>query len=249
MHSILSLPPAPLFFTILLFVTIAALVAFLVLYTLRRVFKTATAAVPVATFLSVTATAWALALGFAAADIWTLRNAADKATSEERSAVMRLAGIAEVEALDIPELLEVMEDYVERVSTVEWGQNLNAVADPEVDEILQAVRLVIVDLARSGLPVPLVNKTVRDFDELQDARNNRLSIGQSVVDDAKWYLVIILTVMSMIAISACHLDRPVAGFNALWIYGVVVLSSLWVLGIHINPYIYLPVPFEVVRPA
>lgn len=249
MHSILSLPPAPLFFTILLFVTIAALVAFLVLHTLRRVFKTATAAVPVATFLSVTATAWALALGFAAADIWTLRNAADKATSEERSAVMRLAGIAEVEALDIPHLLEVMEDYVERVSTVEWGQNLNAVADPEVDEILQSVRLVIVDLARSGLPVPLVNKTVRDFDELQDARNSRLSIGQSVVDDAKWYLVIILTVMSMIAISACHLDRPLAGFNALWIYGVVVLSSLWVLGIHINPYIYLPIPFEVVRPA
>lgn len=246
MHSILTLPPALLFLALLLFVSVTAGLALLLLYALRRVFKTPMTAVPVATFLSVVATAWALALGFAAADIWTLRNAADRAASEERSAVLRLAGIAEAEALDVAELHQVMVDYVERVSTVEWGQNLNGAADPDVDEILQSVRLIIVDLAMGGLPVPLVNKTVSDFDELQDARNDRLSVGQSVVDEAKWYLVVILTVMSMVAISVCHLDRPMAGFNALWIYSAVVLASLWVLGIHINPYIHMTVPFAVV---
>lgn len=246
MHSILSLPPAQLFFALLLFATVCASLAMLVLFVLRRIFKTATTAVPVATFISVTATAWALALGFAAADIWSLRNEADRAAFEERSAVMRLAGIAEADALDLPELLEVMEAYVERVHAVEWGSDLNEVADGEVDQLLQSVRLSILEMARSGLPTPIVNKAVNDFDELQDARNARLSIGQSVVDDTKWYLVLILTVMNMIAISACHLDRPLAGLNALWIYSVVVVASIWMLGIHINPYVHMPIPFEVV---
>lgn len=238
-----------LFLAILLFVTVGASAAMLLLYGLRRVFKTMTMAVPVATFLSVVATAWALALGFAAADVWTLRGEADKAAFAERSSVMRMIGMAEAAALDIPELREAIVEYVDLVTTVEWGTDLNSTPNTAVDEVLQAVRLTIIDLARGEAPQTLVSKTVNDFDELQDARNARLSVGQSVVDEAKWYLVVILTVMSMVTIAACHLDRPAAGFNALWIYGVVVVASLWVLGIHINPYTHLPIPFEVIDSA
>lgn len=247
MHYILTLPPVALFFALLLFVSVSMAMAMLMLLVLRRIFKVPTAAVPVATFLSVAATAWALALGFAAADVWSLRNAADQAASAERSSILRLEGIAEQGALDSDDLHDAIIQYAHVVRAVEWGENLNALPDPEVDDLLQAMRLTIVDLARADIPDPLLNKLVRDFDELQDARNARLSIGQSVVDDAKWYLVVLLTVMNMVAISACHLDRPVAGFNALVIYGVVVLASLWVLGIHINPYTQLTIPFEVVH--
>lgn len=247
MQSILSLPPMQLFLAILLFVTVGTSAAMLLLYGLRRVFKATTMAVPVATFLSVVATAWALALGFAAADVWTLRAEADKAAFAERSSVMRMIGMAEADALDIPELREAIVEYVDLVTRVEWGADLNSTPYVAVDETLQAVRLTIIDLARSEAPPTLVSKAVIDFDELQDARNARLGVGESVVDEAKWYLVIILTVMSMVAIAACHLDRPAAGFNALWIYGVVVVASLWVLGIHINPYTHMAIPFEVIE--
>lgn len=236
-----------LFLAILLFVTVGTSAAMLLLYGLRRVFKATTMAVPVATFLSVVATAWALALGFAAADVWTLRAEADKAAFAERSSVMRMIGMAEADALDIPELREAIVEYVDLVTRVEWGADLNSTPYVAVDETLQAVRLTIIDLARSEAPPTLVSKAVIDFDELQDARNARLGVGESVVDEAKWYLVIILTVMSMVAIAACHLDRPAAGFNALWIYGVVVVASLWVLGIHINPYTHMAIPFEVIE--
>ena len=236
-----------LFLAILLFVTVGTSAAMLLLYGLRRVFKATTMAVPVATFLSVVATAWALALGFAAADVWTLRAEADKAAFAERSSVMRMIGMAEADALDIPELREAIVEYVDLVTRVEWGADLNSTPYVAVDETLQAVRLTIIDLARSEAPPTLVSKAVIDFDELQDARNARLGVGESVVDEAKWYLVIILTVMSMVAIAACHLDRPAAGFNALWIYGVVVVASLWVLGTHINPYTHMAIPFEVIE--
>lgn len=249
MHYILTLPPMALFFALLIFVTVSMAFAYVLLLVLRRLFKVPTSAVPVATFMSVTATAWALALGFAAADIWGFRNAADRAASDERSSILRIAGIAEPDALNLEELHDIMVSYAERVRDIEWGRDLNSAPDPEVEEILQSVRVLIVELSGTDLPSPLINKLVRDFDELQDARNARLSVGQSVVDDAKWYLVIILTIMNMVTISACHLDRPMAGLNALWIYSVVVLVSLWVLGIHINPYTQVMIPFEVVSSA
>lgn len=246
MHSILSLPPVQLLLAIVLFVVVGTGVAMLLLYMLRRVFRTSSMAVPVATFISTVATAWALALGFAAADVWTLRADADKAAFAERSSVMRLVGMADTQALDIPELREAIIDYVALVTTDEWGAGLNSRPHTGVDDALQAIRLAIIDLAYGEAPEALVDKAVNDFDELQDARNARLGVGESVVDEAKWYLVVILTVMSMTTIGACHLDRPVAGFNALWIYGIVVVASLWVLGIHINPYTHLAIPFEAI---
>lgn len=246
LHFILSLPPVQLLLAIALFVVVGAGAAMLLLFGLRRAFRTSSMAVPVATFISAVATAWALALGFAAADVWTLRADADKAAFAERSSVMRLVGMADAQALDIPELREAVIDYVDLVTTVEWGADLNRRPHREVDEALQAIRLAIIDLAYGEAPQALVDKAVNDFDELQDARNARLGVGESVVDEAKWYLVVILTAMSMVTIATCHLDRPTAGFNALWIYGVVVAASLWVLGIHINPYTHLAIPFEVI---
>jgi len=225
-----------LFLAILLFVTVGTSAAMLLLYGLRRVFKATTMAVPVATFLSVVATAWALALGFAAADVWTLRAEADKAAFAERSSVMRMIGMAEADALDIPELREAIVEYVDLVTRVEWGADLNSTPYVAVDETLQAVRLTIIDLARSEAPPTLVSKAVIDFDELQDARNKRLALGGNSISQYKWYLVLFLTFLSMVSIAAVHAERPPAARNALAVFAVAAVVSLWILALHAMPY-------------
>jgi hypothetical protein len=249
LQSILSLSGLELFLALLTFVLLSAAIALVLMIVLWRWTGGPLRLIPVPTFLGVVATAWALSLGFAASDVWSLAAQADKAAAAERSAVMRLAGIAEPGALDVPALYEAMVAYVDRVEASEWGEARNGEADPGVDAILQTVRLAIIDMARSGLPTPLVNKTVNDFDELQDARNDRLAIGQSLVDEAKWYLVLSLSIMSMVTIAVGHIDRPRAGANAMAIYSVVVMASLWVLALHINPYQHMDVPFTITSAA
>ncbi len=234
-HAILSLPTpmlvAALFAVVALATVLAA--ALLVFYT-RAGF--APLAAPVPTFIGVIAASWALALGFAAADIWTLGAQADRAAAAERSSVTRLLGASAPAALDLPALHEATRSYAQLVATREWGESGNSVADPEVDETLQAMRIAIIALAQSGVPSPLVAKVVQDFDELQDARNDRLAVGVSLVDESKWYLVLVLMMMAMVAIAAVHPDRPRAGIHALVIFAIVAFSSLLVLAIHVDPY-------------
>jgi hypothetical protein len=82
---------------------------------------------------------------------------------------------------------------------------------------------------------------VQDFDELQDARNERLAIGASAVDETKWYFVLCLTVMAMVTIAVVHADTPKAARNALFIYAVVVGVCLWIMAINANPYNGMPI--------
>ena len=203
---------------------------------LRHRHRNLSRAVPAPTFVGTIATAWALALGFAAADVWAARANADQALSEERSAIIRLVGIAEDDALGLPEIMSSIAHYKQEVEEKEWGTGLNRVPVASVDASLQRIRVEIVKLAREGIPSPLIGKMTRDFDELQDARNKRLAIGNSSVSTHKWNLVLFLTLLSMVAIAATHADRPAAARNALGIFMVAAVVSLWFLALHATPY-------------
>lgn len=192
--------------------------------------------IPVAAFVGTIATAWALALGFAAADVWSFKAQAEQAASEERSSVGRLAGMASVDALNVPAMMEGLRAYKEAVEANEWHDSSNREPSPEVDAALQRIRLSIIQLAQDLVAAPLIAKMTQDFDELQDARNKRLAIGSSSVSEYKWYLVLFLTFLSMVAIASVHADRPIAGRNALGIFTVAAVVSLWILAVHAHPY-------------
>lgn len=192
------------------------------------------ALMPVPTFMGAVTTAWALAFGFAAADIWSVRSAAEQAASEERSAISRLAGTAE--AMNFEGLLTAVAAYKIAVIDDEWHGQANAVPMQSVDAAIQRIRVAIISLGDGQMTHPLLAKTVPDFDELQDARNKRLAIGGSEVAEFKWYLVLFLTLLSMIAIASVHADRRAAGYNALAIFATAAVVSLWILAIYATPY-------------
>lgn len=192
--------------------------------------------IPVAPFFTGITTVWALSLGFVAADLWSVRAQAEQAASAERSSMTRLHGMAGSEALDLPALREALAHYSAAVREMEWKENANAKPAEPVEAALQEMRLALIALARSAAPQPLMAKMTQDFDELQDARNTRLAIGQASVSEYKWYLVLVLTVLSAVAIASVHADRPPAGRTALAIFAAAAVVSLWVLAMHANPY-------------
>lgn len=192
--------------------------------------------VPIGAFMGTIATAWALSLGFVAADIWAVNSKADQATSEERSAITRLVGTAQPEILDQPELLKSLQDYQAAVVEQEWGENINIDPSSLVEKSLQDIRREIVNLSRSDTPIPILMQMINDFDNLQDARNMRLAVGSTSIDSYKWYLVLILTLLTLITIAATHADRERAAKKALIIYSITAAFCLCILAIHASPY-------------
>ena len=243
MHTIASLHPALLLAAIAAFCLVTTGIALALLRVANRIVVRAPELVPVAAFLGTISTAWALSLGFAASDVWSLNSRADQAAAWERSAVTRLIGIAEPDALNIPTMHDALIAYMRAVRDNEWDGLRNRETDPEVDAAVQDIRLAIISMAKRGISDPLITKSVQDFDELQDARNERLAVGESAIDESKWYLVLFLTFLTMIAIVSVHADRPGAGRNALVIFAVAAGFSMWILALHANPYDTMALPF------
>jgi len=191
---------------------------------------------PLPTFIGSITTVWALSLGFAAADVWTIRANAERLASAERSSINRLAGMARGEALNSPQLRQALSVYATAVDRDEWTRDQNTQGSPEVEVALQQIRLAFITLARTDIPDALIDRMAQDFDELQDARNERLAIGQSAVSNYKWYLVLFLTMLSMLTIAVAHIGQPRAARNALVIFALAAFVSLWILALHANPY-------------
>lgn len=241
MHTLLAQSSPVLFLVIAGFCLGALAIGLSFLNIASRLFKGMPGQVPTPAFMGVVSMAWALSMGFAASDVWSLDARADSAATAERSAVMRLIGVSDESALNLPAMNEAVRNYADLARTTEWQETLNRVPNPLVDDALQEIRIGIVDMVKRGIASPLVSKAVNDFDELQDARNERLAIGQTAVDLTKWYLVLCLTVMAMITIAMVHAEVPKAGRNALAIFSVVVCVCLWILAMHTNPYKGMPV--------
>ncbi len=192
--------------------------------------------IPAPAFLGTIATAWALSMGFVAADAWSLNSRADLAVSQERSAILRLLDTANPLVLDNDALRAAVLTYRTRVAEGEWGSGRNVEPAADVDQAILIIRSIVQKLALAGTPGPIVSQLVSDFDELQDARNARLAIANTSVDEYKWYLVLFLTTLTAVTISAIHADRVIAGRRALALYILTASVSLWILASHANPY-------------
>jgi hypothetical protein len=214
-----------------------AVIGMLFLHFFARQADINTLTIPVAAFVGAITTAWALSLGFTAADVWASDTRARQVASEERSSIIRLAGKANPPALDSSEQMGGLKTYLKAVQETEWGRDVNTAPAPETEEALQTMRLALISLSKADVGAALMAKLVQDFDELQDARNGRLAIGSSSVNHFKWYLVIFLTILSVIVIAAVHADRIPAGRKSIVIYSVTASVSLWILAIHANPYV------------
>jgi len=205
-------------------------------------------AMPVPNFAATITTAWALALGFAAADIWSANSQARHAAAEERSAIARIVGISGSDMLGRPDMVAALMAYKEAVAVHEWGQLRNARPHESVDAAVEIIRGQIVTIALEGTPDSLVAKITDDFDQLQDARSARLALGQGPRADYKWYLVLFLTVLSQVALAAVHADRRQGGRRALLIFSIAAAVSLWILALHANPYVGVArIDFEELR--
>ena len=236
MNYIISLSFFGVFVAALIFTVALTAFALLTLRMFHRRLAKEPLSIPVPPFIAAIATAWALSIGFVAADIWTINAKAENAAAQERSAIIRLAGSSRAGSLDKPLLKEALRNYAEASTRYEWQARSNSEPAPEVEEALQRIREMITGNELADVAPALLAKVVNDFDQLQDSRELRLGIGARSVNNYRWYLVFALTLLTLVSIAATHADRPAAGRNAILIFTTTAVVCIWILVLHANPY-------------
>lgn len=191
--------------------------------------------IPHATFIGTMATAWALTLGFLASDIWALGARADQAIATEQTAITRLWGAAHPEALDNPRIVHALEVYISSLNNEEMNADGFLSQSEMVDRALHTIRIEVIRTNNSRSDLTSFRLT-EDFDNLENARNERLAIAVTSVDLLRWYLVLVFTFLTLFAIGVCHGDRPPAGRVAMLLYATGAGVCLWILAIHANPF-------------
>lgn len=237
MTTLISLPAYAIFLIFVVFGLLLYGVGYIALRYLNANARNDAFSIPTPAFIGTIATAWALSLGFIAADAWSLSARADLSVSKERSAIHRLLDTADPMVLNNEDLRTAVLAYRTIVVDDEWGLQNNTVSTRTVDHAILDIRAIIQKIAVSGTPSPLVSQLVNDFDELQDARNERLAVASTSIDESKWYLVLFQTLLTTITIAAVHADRLLAGRRALILYVLTSTISLWMLALHANPYV------------
>ena len=236
MNSIISLSFFWVFVVALVFAAVLIAGSMLMLRIFHHRLAKEPLSIPVPPFIAAIATAWALSIGFVAADIWTINAKAENVAAQERSAIVRLAGSASTGALNMPLLKEALREYAEASTRHEWEARANSEPAPEVEVALQRLREMITGGGMVNVAPAVLGKIVNDFDQLQDSRELRLGIGARSVNNYRWYLVFALTILTLVSIAATHADRPAAGRNAILIFTATAVVSIWILVLHANPY-------------
>lgn len=151
----------PLYFSFLVFVCIGIFIYFIG-YFFVHIFSLHAnhdpSSIPIGAFIGTIATAWALSLGFVAADIWSINSKADQATNEERSSISRLYGLASPDILNSEKLIASLLEYSHLVSKNEWLEQRNTLPMSAVETVLQEIRREIVSLSKTDIPFPIIFK-------------------------------------------------------------------------------------------
>lgn len=237
MHGFFTWHPLWLLCCFMVFAVMLFLFGAMSLRRFMRQAQTDSNTMPIPVFLSTLATTWALVFGFVASDIWSVNSQAVQAASAERSSLSRLLGMTQVDALNDGLLHKQLTLYRSSVAQLEWGRDLNAVPNSQVEQALQSIRMGLLARADAGYtPDTITARMMDDFDELQDARNERLAIGASSINVDKWSFLIVFSLLVQLAVAAIHADRLQGGRKAVCWYAIMVAMSLYVLALHVNPY-------------
>jgi hypothetical protein len=162
-------------------------------------------------------------------------NKAEDAVVREAAAIIKLyRDIASYPTASRPDLLGVLDRYVDEVTGPGWTIQAQGNVNPKEIEILGELHRVIgkfepKDLAHSVRYA----ETLRVFDDFVEARRLRISAGTSSIPRIMWFVVLIGAVMNMILIWMFDL-RPfthaiiggsLSMFIALVIYMIAVLDA------------------------
>ena len=197
-------------------------------------------------FLALPAIMFAFLMGFMSAESWQNYSHGRAALINETAALVRILNVPIK-----PEILQTksnayVKSYLESVINEEWLAKHNESSSLEAQEALKNLEITIwqanaactdgASNQASCTSSVATSALIKAVDDLQIARQERLSLGYQGTSSVKWFLGIMLGFISAISVVAVHKHNQKTGVIALMLFCISMWMTFSMVTLYINPY-------------
>jgi hypothetical protein len=190
----------------------------------------------VAPFFSSVAVLFGLLTGFLGYDVAERNRQAVRAVQAEAGELQNVYTLSIASVTDMRKIRIALKAYVGAVLQDEWPtvNGLSAPrADAAYDELLGEVSDPAISRdASAAVHVAMLSAAVR----VGTARNTRISLSTDRTSDLKWISVLMLGLITQVALTLVHLDRPRAMLAALSVFATGAIVALGLIALQEDPF-------------
>lgn len=175
---------------------------------------------------------------FLANDIWARNQLAENAVVQEGDAIRTLARYAEgMSPKYNAQMRDALVDYVKTVIERDWPKMAEGSRSKELLGRVRTISAMIVtgDIGKTVGPA-IQGRMIDAYTQMRDNRQARVQLAESRKLTIKWYALIIFGLLTQIAVSIVHVNRPVAHFTAQLIFSAAFAACLAILMVNEFPF-------------
>jgi hypothetical protein len=195
------------------------------------------AAVPAT--LTPIAVAYALLVGFLAADVWPIYDRARSVVAMEASKLREAVIVADV----LPErpravLQNRIREHIDAIVTLEWpamADRRQAISDPPAALHAALDDLLSLNLPPGG-PQLAQQRAVAAIEDALDARRQRILLSQTTLGKTKLLVLVLLAALVLLTIAMMHVDNRGAQILTVVIFATAAAASMLAIFVYDQPF-------------
>jgi hypothetical protein len=180
-----------------------------------------------------------LFVAFTAAQVWSDSDRGAAAVSREASALRAVVLLAAgLPADNEARLRDLVRDYVEHTTTVEWPMMARQTASLRAapPALVEALQLVVAISAKGEGQQMAQREIISALQSALDARRQRIIVSQSEVNPVKWWCLYLQALCELLVIAVVHCDNRLASAIALALFASGVAASVLLIAAHDRPF-------------
>ncbi|MBI5129592.1 MAG: DUF4239 domain-containing protein [Rhodopseudomonas palustris] len=190
----------------------------------------------VAPFFSSVAVLFSLLTGFLGYEVTERNRRATSAVQAEAGELQNLYTLSVASVTDMHKIRIALKDYAKSVLHDEWpaarGESAAATTQTYDELLTQLSDPSISRDASAAVHVAMLSAAVR----VGTARNSRLSLSTDRTSELKWISVLLLGVITQVALTLVHLDKPRAMLAALTVFATGAIVALGLIALQEDPF-------------
>ncbi|MCP9630671.1 DUF4239 domain-containing protein [Rhodopseudomonas palustris] len=190
----------------------------------------------VAPFFSSVAVLFSLLTGFLGYEVTERNRRATSAVQSEAGELQNLYTLSVASVTDMHKIRIALKDYARSVVREEWpaarGESSPSTTEAYDELLTQLSDPGISRDASAAVHVAMLSAAVR----VGTARNSRLSLSTDRTSELKWISVLLLGIITQVALTLVHLEKPRAMTAALTVFATGAVVALGLIALQEDPF-------------
>ena len=178
---------------------------------------------------------FAVFAAFLGNDIWQRVQESNHSLEKEVANVQSIVQIARALGENGAPIVSATRQYVDATLDLELskdGQARSTVADAALELVAKEILTLLNGDARSGAAPGAM---LAAYERIWEARTTRRHIADTHSDPLKWVAVLLLGVLTQVALTLCHIDKPKPLAAALSVFSLAFIVTMVALAVHERP--------------